>query len=73
MLLMVKMMMMMMMGTVMLLMLLMMMIMVEMKRVLRIVVTMMNIRTCLHKESCNVFLSIKFVQFNNIRHQILNW
>ena len=24
-------------------------------------------------ESCNVFSSIKFVQFNNIRQQILNW
>ena len=66
-------MMMMMMGAMMLLMLLMMMIMVEMKRVLRILVTMMNNRTCLHKENCNVFLSIKFVQFNNIRQQILNW
>ena len=33
----------------------------------------MRIRTCIHKESCNVFLSIKFVQFNNIRQQILNW
>ena len=32
-----------------------MMIMVEMKRVLRILVTMMKIRTCLQKESCNVF------------------
>ena len=28
---------------------------VEMKRVLRVLVTMMNFRTCLHKEGCNVF------------------
>ena len=28
---------------------------VEMKRVLRILVTMMNFRICLHKEGCNVF------------------
>ena len=58
-----------MMGTMMITM----MIMVEMKRVLRILVTMMKIRTCLHKESCNVFLSIKFVQFNKIRQQILSY
>ena len=56
-------MMMMMMGTMMLLMLPIMMmitvmIMVEMKRVLRILVTMMKIRTCLHKESCNVFCTV---------------
>ena len=37
-----------------------MMIMVEMKRVLRILVTMMKIRTCLQVVMC-------FVQFNNIR------
>ena len=29
--------------------------------------TMMKFRTFLHKESCNVFSSIKFVEFNNIR------
>ena len=55
-------MMMMIMGSMMLLMLLMMMItvmiMVEIKRVLRILVTMMKIRTCLHKESCNVFCTV---------------
>ena len=28
---------------------------VEMKRVLRVWVTMMKFRTCLHKEGCNVF------------------
>ena len=60
MLLMVKMMMMMMMGAMML-------------RVQRILVTMMKIRTCLHKEGSNVFLNIKFVPFNNNRQQILNW
>ena len=46
---------------------------VEMKRVLRVLVTMMKFRTCLHKEGCNVLSGIKFVQFNNIRQQILNW
>ena len=46
-----------MMGTIMLLMLTMMMttMMVEMKRVLRVLVTMIKLRTCLHKASCNVF------------------
>ena len=28
---------------------------VEMNRVLRVLVTTMNFRTCLHKEGCNVF------------------
>ena len=60
-------------GTMMLLMLPMVMMMtvmmVEMKRVLRDLVTMMRFRTFLHKESCNLFSSIKF---NNIRQQILN-
>ena len=77
MLLMLSMMMMMMMmiikGTMMLLMLPMVMMMtvmmVEMKRVLRDLVIMMRFRTFLHKESCNVFSSIKFI---NIRQQILN-
>ena len=45
----------------------MMMMMVEMKRVLRVLGTMMKFRTCLHKDGCNVFSSIKFVEFNNIR------
>ena len=46
-----------MMGTIMLLILTMMMtmMMVEVKRVLRVLVTMIKLRTCLHKESCNVF------------------
>ena len=60
-------------GTMMLLMLPMVMMMtvmmVEMKRVLRDLVIMMRFRTFLHKESCNVFSSIKFI---NIRQQILN-
>ena len=64
-------------GTMMLLMqpmmMMMTMMMVEMKRVLRVLVTMMKFRTFLDKESCNVFSSIKFVDFNNIRPQILNW
>ena len=42
-----------MMGTILLLILTMMM--VEMKRVLRVLVTMIKLRTCLHKASCNVF------------------
>ena len=58
-------------GTMMLLMLPMMMMMammmVKMERLLRDLVTMMEFRTFLHKESCNVFSSIKFVEFNNIR------
>ena len=58
-------------GTMMLLMppmmMMMTMMMGEMKRVLRDLVTMMKFRTFLHKESCNVFSSIKFVEFNNIR------
>ena len=57
-------------GTIKLLMLPMMMMMVKMKRLLRDLVTMMKFRTFLHKESCNVFSSIKF---NNIRQQMLNW
>ena len=67
-----------MMGTMMLLMLpmimmmMMMMMMVEMKRVLGVLVTMVKFTTCLHEESCNVLSSIKFLQFNNIRQQILN-
>ena len=46
-----------MMGTILLLILTMMMtmMMVEMKRVLRVLVTMIKLRTCLHKASCNVF------------------
>ena len=43
------------------------MMMVKMKRLLRDLATMMKFRTFLHKESCNVFSSIKFVEFNNIR------
>ena len=49
--------MMMMMGTMMLLILPM--IIVEMKRVPRVLVTMMKFRTCGHKESSNVFSSVK--------------
>ena len=51
----------------------MMMMMVEMKRVLRVLTTMMKFRTCPHKDSCNVFSSIKFVQFNNFHQQMFNW
>ena len=36
----------------------------EMKIVLRVLVTMMKFRTRLHKDNCNVFSGIKFVQFN---------
>ena len=42
--------------------------MVEMKRVLRDLVTMMKFRTFLNKESCNVFSSI---EFNNIRFKLV--
>ena len=49
--------MMMMMGTMMLLILPM--IIVEMKRVPRVLVTMMKFRTCRHKESSKVFSSVK--------------
>ena len=66
---------MMMMGSTMLLMLpmiMMMMMVVEMKRVLKVLVTMLKFTTRLHKESCNVLSSIKFLQFNNIRLQTLN-
>ena len=49
--------MMMMMGTMMLLILPM--IIVEMKRVPRVLVAMMKFRTCRHKESSNVFSSVK--------------
>ena len=66
---------MMMMGTTMLLMLpmiMMMMMVVEMRKVLRVLVTMVKFTTCLRKESCNVLSSIKFLQFNNIRQQTLN-
>ena len=49
--------MMMMMGTMMLLILPM--IIVEMKRVPRVLVTMMKFRTCRHKESSTVFSSVK--------------
>ena len=66
----------MMMGTMMLLMLPMMMMMtmmiLEMKIVLRVLVTMMRFRTCLHKDNCNVFSGIKFEQFNTFI-STLNW
>ena len=53
-------------------MIMMMMVVVEMKRVLRVLVTMVKFTTRLHKESFNVLSSIKFLQFNNIRLQTSN-
>ena len=65
-------------GTMMLLMLPMMMMMtvmmVEMKRVLRDLVTMVKFRSNIPSQrKLQCVSSIKFVEFNNIRQQILNW